>query len=172
MTDRKRHFWATEIKIQGTKKKLVQSFLSLNNMVTNTAARLVSEARRFNHVAPLLHGFHWRLAESNFQNRCVEMRPLHSAARSYLRELCVPVNSERGHVRLQSTSTSTDVKRTKDFCFLWDSLSSAVCDNSLSINAFKQTFKTHLFLQWWTSSDAAVALLWFWRRQTSVLSYF
>jgi len=45
-------------------------------------------------------------------------------------------------------------------------------DNILLPNTFKHKLKTHLFTQRWTSSGAAVAFLWLWRRViTYLLTY-
>jgi len=138
-------------------------------------------ARRRDHVTPVLH---W-LGDSELFWRLLSLIESTSTAspQSYLQELCVPVDSVQGRPQLRSVSTAciqlarvqTSIRQQQSFdCSgpsMGNSLPSALCDYSLSLNTFKHKRKTHLFGQWRTSPSAAVALYDFWRSGTSRLTY-
>ena len=73
----------------------------------NAAARLSADARKYDHVTPLLMDLHWlRVPERvKFKLRVLMHRCLTGAAPRYLTELAVPVASNACH-RLCSTSSA------------------------------------------------------------------
>jgi len=95
-------------------------------------------------------------------------KSIHGVAPAYLQELRTPVESVQGRPRLQSASTGcVELPRVclsvgqRSFTFygptVWNSLSSALHDGSLSLNMFGRHLKSHLFKQSSTSPDAIVA---------------
>jgi len=115
--------------------------------VINAAARLSADARRYDHVTPLLMDLHWLRVPQRIQYKLSVLmyRCLNGAASQYLTELATPVGVTARR-RLRSAS-STDLvvpatRRASDRAFAvagprtWNSLSSAV---------FKKDLKSHLF---------------------------
>ena len=60
--------------------------------VQNAAARLVSGARRHDHITPVLVGLHWLPVRQRIMAVLV-WKCLHDAAPHYLADLCVPAHS-------------------------------------------------------------------------------
>jgi len=128
--------------------------------VQNTAARLVSGARRRDHITPVLRSLHWLPVRQRifFKTAVLVWKCIHGVAPPYLQEACVPVEKVQGRSRLRSASTGcVDLPRVqtsvgqRSFAFhgptVWNSLPSALRDSSLSLNTFKRRLKTYLFGQ-------------------------
>ena len=76
--------------------------------VLNAAARLTADARKFDHVTPLLVNLHWlRVLERIQYKLCVLVhRCLNGAAPQYLSELIQPLSDVDSRRRLRSASTA------------------------------------------------------------------
>jgi len=144
--------------------------------VQNSVARLVSAARRRDHITPVLRNLHWPPVRRRimFKTAVLVWKCIGGVASPYLQEFCMPVRCpvEKVHGRpwLRSSSTGcVDLSRVqtsvyqRSFAFhgptVWYSLPSALRDSRLSVNTFQQQLKTHLFGQSWTPSGAVVAFL-------------
>jgi len=97
------------------------------------------------------------VATDHFQDCGPHMKCIHGVAPPYLQEFCVLVEKVQGCPRLRSASTGcvdrprvqTSVGQ-RSFAFhgpTVNSLPSALCDSSLSLNTFKRRLKTYLFGQ-------------------------
>ena len=75
--------------------------------VQNAAARLVSGARRHDHITPVLTKLHWLPVRKRVMFKTVVLvwKCLNGIALGYLSELCVPVASASGCQHLRSAST-------------------------------------------------------------------
>ena len=75
--------------------------------VQNAAARLVSGARRRDHITPVLRSLHWLPVRRRifFKTAVLVWKCIHYVAPAYLREVCSPVESVPGRPRLRSAST-------------------------------------------------------------------
>ena len=115
--------------------------------VQNIAARLVSGARRRNHISSVLRSLHWLLVRRKFvfKTAVLVWTRIHGVAPPYLQEFCEPVEKVQGRPRLRSASTGcVDLPRVRtsvgqrSFAFqgptVWNSLPSALRDSSLSVN--------------------------------------
>ena len=128
--------------------------------VQNAAARLVSGARRRDHITPVLCSLHWLPVRRRifFKTAVLVWKCIHDVAPAYLQEVCLPVESVPGRPRLRSASTGcVELPRVltstgqRSFSFhgptVWNSLPSALRDDSLSLNTFSRRLKTYLFGQ-------------------------
>ena len=87
--------------------------------VQNAAARLVSGARRRDHITPaVLCSLHWLPVRRGifFKTAVLVWKCIHDVAPAYLQEVCLPVESVPGRPRLRSASTikSVDVNRSAE----------------------------------------------------------
>ena len=75
--------------------------------VQNAAARLVSGARRRDHITPVLCSLHWLPVRRRifFKTAVLVWKCIHDVAPAYLQEVCLPVESVPGRPRLRSAST-------------------------------------------------------------------
>jgi len=136
---------------------LPQRELDRVQSVVNTAARLSADARRYDHVTPLLMDLHWLQVPQRIQYKLSVLmyRCLNGAVPQYLTELATPVGSTvRSRLR-SASSTDLVVPATRrstigDRAFAvagpraWNSLSPAV-HSSATYNIFKKDLKSHLF---------------------------
>ena len=85
---------------------LPQRDLDRIQSMLNAAARLTADARKFDHVTPLLVNLHWlRVPERNQYKLCVLVhRCLNGAAPQYLSELIQPLSDVDSRRRLRSAS--------------------------------------------------------------------
>ena len=137
---------------------LPQRELDRVQSVVNAAARLSADARKYDHVTPLLMDLHWlRVPERVKFKLCVLMhRCLTGAAPRYLTELAVPVASTARR-RLRSVSSadlvvpSTRRSTIGDRAFAvagpraWNSLPSDIRTSTPSFDTFKTHLKSYLF---------------------------
>ena len=75
----------------------------------NAAARLVSRARRHDHITPVLVSLHWLPVRQRiiYKTAVLVWNCLHDAAPRYLADLCVPAHSVDGRQQLHSTASGT-----------------------------------------------------------------
>ena len=137
---------------------LPQRELDRVQSVVNAAARLSADARKYDHVTPLLMDLHWlRVPERVKFKLCVLMhRCLTGAAPRYLTELAVPVASTARR-RLRSVSSADLVvpptRRStigdRPFAVAgpraWNSLPSDIRTSAPSFDTFKKHLKSYLF---------------------------
>jgi len=83
--------------------------LSRLQSIMNAAARLIFNARRSEHITPLLHDLHWlRVPERiQFQLCVLTFRCLHGSAPSYLANSLRRTVDVAGHQRLRSSDVTT-----------------------------------------------------------------
>ena len=77
--------------------------------VQNTAARMVSGARRCDHITPVLEDLHWLPVSQRalFKTALMVWKCVHGAAPAYLCDLCIPATSTSGRQHLRSAATAT-----------------------------------------------------------------
>ena len=127
--------------------------------VQNAAARLVTVARRCNHITPILQQLHWLPVWQRvlFKIAVLVFQCLAGQAPSYLSDDCRPVSDSRPH-RLRSSDSLSCVVRCAhntygDRCFatavsrVWNSLPAELQQCS-SLRQFKRCLKTFLFGLW------------------------
>ena len=127
-------------------------------MVMNTTARLIFNARLTDHVSPLLNDLHWLPFTKRIPYKIALMVYKAHTHRSpqYLQELLTATASQRGRVSLRSSDTiNFIIPRTRrvhygDRSFhacgprTWNDLPSHV-RSSDTLTLFKNNLKTHLF---------------------------
>ena len=125
--------------------------------VFNSAAKLVSLSRKFDHVTPLLIDLHWLPVEQRiiFKILLITYKALNGLAPSYVVDLLepyVPRRSLRSSSKLKLTEPTFHLKsygfRSFSICAprLWNSIPFEIRSSS-SIDNFKSKLKTHLFKQ-------------------------
>ena len=124
-------------------------------LAQNTAARIVVQVRRYDHITPVLRELHWLPVEARilFKTACMNFKAVHDLAPSYICDLIVPYSLPRdlrsSSQRLLS-SKSYNCARYGKRAFsvaapiLWNALPSdlRLCD---SFECFKRKLKTYLF---------------------------
>ena len=153
---------ALVIQLVLTKLKYYNSILYGSNkwalhklqVVMNTAARLIFNARLTDHVSPLLDDLHWLPITKRIPYKIALMVYTHRSPQ-YLHELLTTTASQRGRVSLRSSDTiSFIIPRTsrvhyEDRSFhacgsrTWNDLPSHV-RSSETLTLFKNNLKTHL----------------------------
>jgi len=126
--------------------------------VQNAAARLVSGARRHDHITPVLVSLHWLPVRQRiiYKTMVLVRNCLHDAAPRYLADLCVPAYSVRGRQQLRSTASGTLLvprARTaigkRSFAVngprTWNSLPADLRTPDTTLCSFKRHPKAHLF---------------------------
>jgi len=75
----------------------------------NTAARVVTRSRKFDHITPVLNELHWlpMAQRVRFKLALIVFKFLHGLALSYLTDDCILVSSVAGRRPLRSTDTRT-----------------------------------------------------------------
>ena len=137
--------------------------------VASVQARLVSGAQQRDHITPVLRSLHWLPVRRRiyFKTAVLVWKCIHGVAPISARSLRAG-REVQGRSRLRSASTGcVDLPRVqtsvgqRSFTFhgptVWNSLPSALCDSSLSLNTFKRRLKTHLFGQLSMPPGAVVA---------------
>lgn len=136
-------------------------------LVQNAAARLVTGARKFDHITPILKELHWLPVKQRitYKTAMLVFKCLTSRAPGYLTLDCVPVFtiSGRGHLRsadsmklmVPRTRTSLGARR---FAItgptVWNSLPQLLRKTELSVGAFRRSLKTHLFAKTYGSTES------------------
>jgi len=136
---------------------LPQYLLDRLQSVLNAAARVIYDARRYDHVTPLLQELHWLRAQQRIEYKLALLvyRCLHDEAPSYLSDGFTRVADVHSRRRLRSSTTSAlIVPATRhsvgDRAFhvaaarTWNSLPPDVT-SSTTLPSFKRHLKTCLF---------------------------
>ena len=124
--------------------------------VQNSAARLIFQARKHEHITPLLHSLHWLPihARINYKLSVLCHNFFYDSSPHYLSTI-LTVYTPRRTLRSSSDSLTLDVPRVRSTRFgersfsyaaskQWNSLPAELRATS-SITAFKRSLKTHLF---------------------------
>ena len=131
-----------------------QDLIAKLQRLQNSAARIVSRTRKYEHITPVLIKLHWLPIKFRIQFKVLLLvyKALNGLAPKYIKELLVPYKP-RSHLRSE-TKGLLDEPRTRlkfgDRAFsisaprLWNALPQRLKD-STSCQAFKKCLKTHLF---------------------------
>ena len=122
--------------------------------VQNTAARMITRTRKYDHITPVLKNLHWLPIEERIEYKIIliTFKALNNQAPKYISELLIPYKPVRT-LRSESQCRLT-VSRTKsklgNRCFqnsapvLWNDLPLDL-KKITELNTFKSQLKTHLF---------------------------
>ena len=131
-----------------------QDLIAKLQRLQNSAARIVSRTRKYEHITPVLIKLHWLPIKFCIQFKVLLLvyKALNRLAPKYIKELLVPYKLRR-HLRSEAKGL-LDEPRTRlkfgDRAFsisaprLWNALPQHLKD-STSCQAFKKCLKTHLF---------------------------
>ena len=133
---------------------LPESQISKLQRIQNSAARLVTLTRKYDHITPILCELHWLPIKYRimFKILLLTYKCLHGTAPIYLCELIKQYTPSRNlrsssQLRLTMSSASTQYGQ-RSFSVaaseLWNNLPFHV-KNSLTVSQFKTSLKTHLF---------------------------
>ena len=124
-------------------------------LIQNTAARVITRRRKYDHITPVLKSLHWLPIRYRVQFKVlvITFKVIHGNAPEYLRELIQP--KKNGRQLRSSNENLLHIPRTKnvthgDSCFqvaaprLWNNLPCALRRVN-SLDTFKNSLKTHLF---------------------------
>ena len=140
--------------LYGVSDELLQKL----QVIQNAAARVVTGARKFDHITPVLHELHWLPVRQliRFKLAMTVYKCLSGLAPAYLADDCVLVSSvaSRRHLR-SAEARKLVVRRTstvlgaRDFAVssavVWNSLPAELRVSSLTVATFARRLKTHLF---------------------------
>ena len=131
-----------------------QDLIAKLQRLQNSAARIVSRTRKYEHITPVLIKLHWLPIKFRIQFKVLLLvyKALNGLAPKYIKELLVPYKPRR-HLRSEAKGL-LDEPRTRlkfgDRAFsisaprLWNALPQHLKDSTLC-QAFKKCLKTHLF---------------------------
>ena len=140
--------------LQGSSQKEINRLQRLQNK----AAKLIFMAKKYDHASPLIHQLHWLPVQKRIEFKTLTLifKCLNGNAPQYLSELITPYKCRRTGLRSNSDSRLLEQPRTRlvfaDRGFyasapkLWNNLPFKV-RHATSLNQFKASLKTHLFLQ-------------------------
>src|SRR6218665_1101551 len=126
--------------------------------VLNSAARLVCNRRKYDHVTPLLRDcLHWLPVQYriDYTHALLVYKSLHGAAPDYLKSYCVGVSTLRAGARLQSEVKGDLKVRKSKTCFgdrafsvagprCWNNIPTFIRSAS-TLESFKSRLKTQYF---------------------------
>lgn len=124
--------------------------------IQNRAARIVSNASKYDHVSPLLLQLHWLPVSKRIMYKVALFvyQSLHNLAPHYISSLFRPIQQSRYSLRSRSDPLLLQIphinskKGQQDISFsgptIWNSLPSNI-RSCLSVESFKRNLKTHLF---------------------------
>jgi len=75
----------------------------------NTAARVLTNTKKFDHITPVLHQLYWLPVRQRitFKLAMITYKWLHGLAPSYLADVCIPISSVVGRWQLRSADSGT-----------------------------------------------------------------
>ena len=124
-------------------------------LVQNSAARLLSGCRKYDHISPVLRSLHWLPIECRIEFKVLLLvfKALHGLAPMYIVDLLTPRNTTRrlrssdsGLLEVPFTRSSFVYKRAFSHVAprLWNDLPTGIrmCN---TVDCFKKSLKTHLF---------------------------
>ena len=133
---------------------LPESQIAKLQRIQNSAARLVSLSRKFNHINPILRELHWLPVKYRiiYKILLLTYKCLHGMGPIYLQELLKEYKPARNHHSSTPLCLTTSIT---SFQYGQRSFSSAASElwndlplhvkNSLTLAQFKSSLKTHLF---------------------------
>ena len=150
---------------------LPENLIKKHKRVQNTAARLVFNLRKYDHITPALVTLHWLPVKYRieFKTLLIVFKGLHDKAPTYIQETVTPPKSKIYSIRsneervLKVPKFKHDTFDKRAFAvygpLAWNCLPKEIrlCDE---IEAFKRNLKTHLFAKFVNESTLAI---WFWR---------
>uniref|UniRef100_A0A673Y2W3 Reverse transcriptase domain-containing protein n=1 Tax=Salmo trutta TaxID=8032 RepID=A0A673Y2W3_SALTR len=124
-------------------------------LVLNTAARILTRTKKFDHITPVLASLHWLpvKARADFKVLLLTYKALHGLAPTYLSDLVLPYiptrtlrSQDAGLLIVPRISKQTAGGRAFSYRapFLWNGLPTHVRDAD-SVSTFKSLLKTYLF---------------------------
>ena len=127
-------------------------------VLQNAAARLISGARRYDHISPILQSLHWLPVRERILYKVTVLvyRCLSGNAPQYLATLQTPIRNRTVPWSLRSSDTNRlIIPRTRtNLCArafavagpsIWNSLPSVICDHQGPISSFTKLLKLHLY---------------------------
>jgi len=134
---------------------LPQSQLHKLQRIQNTAARIITRTRRYDHIRPVLYNLHWLPIKRriDFKVLLYTFKALNGLAPAYLADLLqrhIPPRPLRSQDQLRLDTPSTRLCTYGDRRFakmaptLWNSLPLPI-KQATSIGTFKTMLKTYLF---------------------------
>ena len=136
---------------------LPKELLNKLQRVQNTAARLITRTKKYDHITPVLKELHWLPIDQRIKFKLLVLayRAQNGEAPKYMAELVVPYVPSRSNLRskdklLLDAGTRTNLKKFGDRSFkkaaatLWNSLPIDL-RMAKTVNQFKSQLKTHLF---------------------------
>lgn len=128
--------------------------------VHNTAARILTLTRKYDHITPILRDLHWLPVQQRIKYKILLLtyRCLNGLAPAYLSDLLVPYSPSRTLRSSDSNLLSVPKSRTKSYgdrafknCApkLWNNLPRQI-RLSVTVAEFKSALKNHLFQQCYT----------------------
>jgi len=136
---------------------ITDSLMSRLQSVQDATARLVSGARRYDHIMPVLQELHWLPVRRrvDFKIATLVYLSLSGMAPPYLAADCQLVSDEGRHQLCSANSRTCVVRRNcssyGDRCFaaagprLWNSLPAHLRQTDINSEQFKRQLKTFLF---------------------------
>lgn len=137
---------------------VADSLLQRLQSVQNAAARLVTGARRRDHISPILRELHWLPVRRRveFKVALLVYKALNCLAPAYLVDDCQLLTAESGRRRLRSCDINTCyLPRTKtrfgDRSFAvagprsWNKLPETLREPDIELGHFRRLLKQHLF---------------------------
>ena len=136
-----------------------RAFSDTVQSVQNAAARLITGTQRTEHITPVLQSLHWLPVRQQilFKVAVLVHKCLNGRAPDYLADDCRWIHHRRADLRSSSDMMKLDVPPTRttfgDRSFavngprVWNSLPASFRDPSLSLTVFRNSIKTHLFVQ-------------------------
>jgi hypothetical protein len=123
--------------------------------VQNTAARILTRTRKFEHISPILRSLHWLpvVRRIYFKVLCLTYKCLHNQAPKYMSDLLTPYHPTRELRSSDQLLLTVPKSRTKSYGdrsfastapLLWNALPFEL-RASCSLDAFKLSLKTYLF---------------------------
>jgi len=140
--------------LAGVSSQLLQKL----QVIQNAAARLITGARRCDHMTPVLRDLHWLPIRQRitFKTAVLAYKCQHGMAPQYLQTYCQPMSARSGRRHLRSAQTGQlCVPRTRtkfgDRSFavqgprVWNSLPAELRDPDIAMDTFRNRLKTFLF---------------------------
>ena len=126
------------------------SIVSKLQHVQNTAARLVTRKKKYEHITPTLVALHWLPFKFRCQYKLLlyAFKALHGLAPSYLVELSRSLRSQSAALIEMPKNARTKIYGERRFDVVAGTLLNnlpASLRNEQSLQAFKKGLKTHLF---------------------------
>ena len=118
-----------------------QDLIAKLQRLQNSAARIVSRTRKYEHITPVLIKLHWLLIKFRIQFKVLLLvyKALNGLAPKYIKELLVHYKPRR-HLRLKFGDRAFSISAPR----LWNALPQHL-KGSTTCQAFKKCLKTHLF---------------------------